>query len=90
VQQFIHAFRVIPRRTRKRDLGYWLSVPCALSAIAAVVGPTPVAALQTYAIEDVTVIPMDRERKLERHTVIVRDGRVAESGEDAGAKGSES
>jgi len=32
----------------------------------------------TYAIENVTVIPMDRERTLEGHTVIVQDGRITE------------
>lgn len=31
-------------------------------------------------IENVTVIPMDRERKLDRQTVVVRDGRIAELG----------
>lgn len=33
-----------------------------------------------YAITDVTVIPMDREEVLERHTVIIRDGRIMEVG----------
>lgn len=35
---------------------------------------------QVYAITDVTVVPMDRERLLRRHTVIVRDGRIAAVG----------
>lgn len=34
------------------------------------------------AFENVTVIPMDRERVLENHTVLVRDGRIAEIGSD--------
>ena len=33
-----------------------------------------------FAIENVSVIPMDRERTLDRQTVIVRDGRIAEIG----------
>jgi len=45
-------------------------------AAAAVTFSTPVHPLQTYAIENVTVIPMDRERRLERHTVVVSDGRI--------------
>lgn len=35
---------------------------------------------QTVVFENVGVIPMDRERVLERHTVVVRDGRIAQSG----------
>ena len=35
---------------------------------------------QTVAIENVTVIPMDRERVVARQTVIVRDGRIADIG----------
>src|SRR5712692_6640602 len=35
---------------------------------------------QTVVFENVNVIPMDRERVLERQTVIVRDGRIAEIG----------
>lgn len=31
---------------------------------------------ETYAITEVAVIPMDRERVLEGHTVIVRDGKI--------------
>lgn len=30
----------------------------------------------SYAITNVTVLPMDRDRRLERHTVLVRDGRI--------------
>src|SRR5229473_3064813 len=35
---------------------------------------------QTVVFENVNVIPMDRQRVLERQTVIVRDGRIAEIG----------
>jgi imidazolonepropionase-like amidohydrolase len=38
---------------------------------------TPAAFSQVVAIENVNVIPMDRDRVLERHTVIIRDGRIA-------------
>ena len=34
----------------------------------------------TYAITGATVIPMDRERVLRQHTVLVRDGRIAALG----------
>lgn len=34
----------------------------------------------TFAFHDVTVVPMDRERTLPDHTVIVRDGRITEVG----------
>lgn len=46
-----------------------------LSGAAAAQGTRP-----TYAITDVTVVPMDRERLLPGHTVIVRDGRIAAVG----------
>jgi imidazolonepropionase-like amidohydrolase len=35
---------------------------------------------QTVVFENVNVIPMDRERVLERQTVVVRDGRIAQIG----------
>lgn len=41
---------------------------------------------QTVVFENVNVIPMDRERVLERQTVIVRDGRISEISPAAGAK----
>ena len=47
--------------------------------IAAVLSAVPAAA-QTVAIENVNVIPMDRERVIEQQTVIVRDGRIAQIG----------
>ena len=40
----------------------------------------------TTAFTDVTVIPMDRERVLENHTVVVTDGRVVEMGPAASVK----
>lgn len=82
MRQFIRAFGVIRRRGRKGDLSHWFGLRVAVSALAGL-SPAQVAALQTYAIEDVTVIAMDRERKLERHTVIVRDGRIADVGPSA-------
>lgn len=47
-------------------------------------GATPLPASKRdgiYAFENVTVIPMDRERTLPNHTVIVRKGVIAEIGE---------
>ena len=41
---------------------------------------------QTVVFENVNVIPMDRERLLERQTVVVRDGRISEITPAAGAK----
>ena len=41
---------------------------------------------QTVAFENVNVIPMDRNRLLERQTVVVRDGRIAEIGAAASIK----
>jgi imidazolonepropionase-like amidohydrolase len=35
---------------------------------------------ETFAFVDVTVVPMDRERVLEGHTVVVRDGRIVAVG----------
>jgi imidazolonepropionase-like amidohydrolase len=57
-----------------------------LAAPAAAQAPDPAAALRdlppagTVAFVDVSVVPMDRERVLERQTVVVRDGRVAAIG----------
>ena len=51
--------------------------------LAAMLAPLPGGAQQparAVAFVDVTVIPMDRERVLERQTVIVRDGRIAALG----------
>ena len=41
---------------------------------------------QTVVFENVNVIPMDRNRLLERQTVVVRDGRIAEIGAAASIK----
>ena len=53
---------------------------CAATAIA------PAASAQTVAFENVNVIPMDRERIIERQTVVVRDGRIAQMGPAASVK----
>lgn len=55
--------------------------PAAAPAAAAALDltPPPPAA---YAITGATVIPMDRERVLRGHTVLVRDGRIAALGPD--------
>ncbi|MDQ8756699.1 amidohydrolase family protein [Sphingosinicella sp. LHD-64] len=57
----------------------------AIIAILSVLGllPDPPAMAQsagTYAITNVTVVPMDRERHLPDQTVVVRDGRIAAMG----------
>ena len=52
----------------------------------AVLGLAPAAFGQIVVFENVNVIPMDRERVLERQTVVVRDGRIAEIGPAAGVK----
>lgn len=52
-----------------------------IACVASVTGAAvPARAQQSYAIVDVTVIPMDRERRLEHHTVLVSNGRVASLG----------
>lgn len=51
----------------------------ALAAVAATASPCG-AQNPTYAFVDVSVIPMDRERVLERQTVIVREGRISAIG----------
>jgi Amidohydrolase family len=45
-------------------------------------GPTPPAPADStvVAFDSVTVVPMDRERVLDRQTVVVRDGKIAEIG----------
>lgn len=48
-----------------------------MAALAACSAPSAAAELQgLYAITDVTVVPMDRERHIPGQTVIVRDGRI--------------
>jgi imidazolonepropionase-like amidohydrolase len=44
------------------------------------------ASAQVVAFENVNVVPMDRERVLERQTVIIRDGRIAQIGPAAQVK----
>src|SRR6187399_1613619 len=41
---------------------------------------------QVVAFENVNVIPMDRNRLLERQTVVIRDGRIAQMGAAARVK----
>ena len=48
-------------------------------AVATLFAPTCMLA-QVIAFENVNVVPMDRERVVERQTVVVRDGRIAEIG----------
>jgi hypothetical protein len=50
----------------------------AQSSVLDLTPPAPAA----YAITGATVIPMDRERVLRHHTVLVRDGRIAALGPD--------
>lgn len=45
-------------------------------AVAVLLWSQRLAAQTITAIEDVTVIPMDTERRLDGHTVIIRDGRI--------------
>jgi hypothetical protein len=52
----------------------------------AVLAAASSAPAQTIAFENVNVIPMDRERVLERQTVVVRDGRIAQVGPAASIK----
>jgi hypothetical protein len=52
-----------------------------VSALAvAALGVVTAASGQTVVFENVNVIPMDRERVMERQTVVVRDGRIAQIG----------
>ena len=51
----------------------------------ALLASAPDALAQAVVFENVNVIPMDRERVLERQTVVVRDGRIAQIGPADGA-----
>jgi imidazolonepropionase-like amidohydrolase len=55
-----------------------------LAALAAVLAPTPAAAVAptpgTYAITGVTIVPMDSERLIPNQAVIIRKGRIAAIG----------
>jgi imidazolonepropionase-like amidohydrolase len=59
-----------------------MRVKLLLAAVALVVGAVaqPRGQAATLVLEGVSVIPMDRERVLANHTVVVRDGRIAEIG----------
>jgi len=57
-----------------------------LMVVVVVMGAAAEALGQTVVFENVNVIPMDRERLIERQTVVVRDGRIAQIGPAAGAK----
>ena len=59
-----------------RYVQVWRRAAAVAVAAVGVTDSYPAHALQTYAIENVTVIPLDRERRLERHTVVVSDGRI--------------
>ena len=51
-----------------------------VTILLAMLGLTPPVWSQVVAFENVNVVPMDRERILERQTVVIRDGRIAEIG----------
>jgi imidazolonepropionase-like amidohydrolase len=58
-----------------------------LAAFVFALGTPAAAAVEAvYAITDVTVVPMDRERTIPAQTVIVRDGRIAAMGPAARTK----
>ena len=57
--------------------------PTLLLLLASLATPTRTVAQPSVAFVDVTVIPMDRERVLERHTVVVQDGRISAMGPTA-------
>jgi tetratricopeptide (TPR) repeat protein len=53
-----------------------------LAALVLLPAAPPLAAQPAIAFEHVTVVPLDRERVLERHTVLLRGGRIAAVGPD--------
>src|SRR5688500_14118837 len=63
---------------RLSALALSLVATLATTAVAQPAQTAPVS--QAVAFVDVNVVPMDRERVLERQTVIVRDGRIAAIG----------
>ena len=71
---------MIARRPLARQIALALTL---LATPAAAASAQSGAAAQAVAFVDVNVIPMDRERVLERQTVIVRDGRIAAVGPTA-------
>lgn len=52
-----------------------LAAVAAVAFTPAVIGQTP---SRTVVFENVNIVPMDRERVIQRQTVVVRDGRIAE------------
>src|SRR5687767_6349721 len=60
----------------------WVAMLFALLALS-VGSPAPCLAQAGLAIVDVNVVPMDRERVLPRHTVLVERGRIAAVGATA-------
>lgn len=69
--------------SQRRQWRLGLALACAAWAGWAGAGPAvplTLPASTPVAFVDVNVVPMDAERVLERHTVIVRDGRIAEVG----------
>lgn len=68
----------------KRALNAWTTVASTLTLLLAVgAAPGAAQASGTYAFTNVTVIPMDAERVLPGHTVVVRDGVVTAVGPTA-------
>jgi imidazolonepropionase-like amidohydrolase len=51
-----------------------------VAIVLAVLTVAPAGLAQVVAFENVNVIPMDRNRVLERQTVVIRDGRIAQVG----------
>jgi len=60
------------------------------TAILVALAQTPAASGQVVAFENVNVIPMDRDRILQRQTVIIRDGRIAQIGPSSTVKAPDS
>ena len=55
-------------------------------AVVLLAGPWTVGCSQTVVFENENVIPMDRERILRNHTVLVRDERIAEMGPESSVR----
>ena len=80
--------KTLRRRVVAVRLKFWEVHVKRMSSLLAValLAMVPDALGQTVVFENVNVIPMDRERVLERQTVIVRDGRIAQIGPAAGQR----
>ena len=72
--------------TPPRFLARWFGLLVALLLTPVVDTAAQSPASQPVAFVDVNVVPMDRERVLERQTVIVRDGRIAVVGPTASTR----